>query len=143
LQLLRSGWTGLKPAAKLKCGVCRYRQHGGRLSDAAEGLGRRKAKSATDKLIHLLGDNNMVVRAYAAEALGNIGEEKAAGPLIKLLGDTMAKKPKGPIITEEWGEDADTAVAALIKITCTNFAYDAVMWNTWEAEKKSDHNAHR
>jgi hypothetical protein len=105
-------------------------------SDAAEALGRRKARSATDKLIHLLDDKNMVVRAYAAEALGNIGEEKATGPLIKLLGDTLAKKPKSDISTEGWGEDADADVSALIKITGTNFAYDVVKWNVWEAEKK-------
>jgi HEAT repeat protein len=106
-------------------------------SDAAEALGRRKARSATDKLIQLLGDNHMVVRAYAAQALGNIGEEKATGPLIKLLGDTMANEPKDGYSTEEWGEDADAAVAALNTITGTNFGFDAAKWSAWEAEKKS------
>jgi HEAT repeat protein len=109
-------------------------------SVAADALGRRKARSATDKLIYLLGDNDMVVRGTAAEALGNIGESKATVPLIKLLGDTLAKRPKGPYSTEDWGEDAESAVSALIRITGTNFGFDVIKWNAWEAERKASQN---
>jgi HEAT repeat protein len=48
-------------------------------------LGRLKATGAADKLLASLGDSNPAVRAFAAEALGNIREVRALVPLRDLV----------------------------------------------------------
>lgn len=48
---------------------------------------RRAAKRAVEPLIHALEDEAYDVRYLAAQALGEIGDNRAVGPLIKLLKD--------------------------------------------------------
>lgn len=54
---------------------------------AAEGLGRLKAKNAVQPLIKLLTHPDIVLRARAAWALGEIGDSQATASLFMLLGD--------------------------------------------------------
>ncbi|MDB6112058.1 MAG: hypothetical protein JWR69_3808 [Pedosphaera sp.] len=105
---------------------------------AAESLGRRKAKEATAALIAALRDPEMGVRAQAAGALGEIGAEAAVRPLVALLEDSLAKKPKGPYTTWEWGQDVDAAAFALKQMTGEGFAFDTSKWEKWLAEAKTE-----
>lgn len=50
-------------------------------------LGEMKAQEAVSALINCLGNVSGTVRASAARALGNIGDNTAAGPLMERFGD--------------------------------------------------------
>ena len=68
-------------------------------------------ESAVEPLIAALEDRRWVVRAYAAEALGKIGDKRAVKPLIQALKD--------------WDEGVCNAAAwALRKMTGKNFGAD-------------------
>jgi HEAT repeat protein len=73
-------------------------------------LGTTKGAAVT----MLKGDES--IRAYAARALGRIGDEGAIDPLIEALKDEDAQKP---------------AAEALKKITKQDFGTDAAKWEAW------------
>lgn len=105
---------------------------------AAQSLGKRKAREATAALIVALRDPEMWVRAHAASALGEIGDKAAVRPLIELMEDSNAKKPSGPIIKGEWGEDINEAALALKQITGEDFSFDTSKWRKWFADARTD-----
>ncbi|MHC4597446.1 MAG: HEAT repeat domain-containing protein [Planctomycetota bacterium] len=76
-------------------------------------LGTSPAAGAT----LLTGDES--VKAYAARALGRIGEKEAVEPLIGALKDENAKS---------------AAAEALKKITKQDFGDDAAQWAAWHAK---------
>ena len=73
---------------------------------------------AVEPLIRALGDRKWVVRAYAAEALGKIGDERAVEPLIAALRDNDATV-------------RSIAAKALERITGQNFGSNYVKWRRW------------
>jgi HEAT repeats len=102
--------------------------------EAAETLGKWKAKEATGSLIRALGDSEMWVRAQAAAALGEIRAEAAVKPLIDLIDRVGRAAPQAPVSTTSYGQDARAAAFALKQITGKDFGLDMQKWNTWLAE---------
>jgi HEAT repeat protein/protein-S-isoprenylcysteine O-methyltransferase Ste14 len=64
----------------------RSAKHRGEMRTAAASLAQMKGE-AVDSLITLLGDENLYIRWYCANALGTVRSEKIVEPLIRLLDD--------------------------------------------------------
>jgi TIR domain/HEAT repeats len=82
--------------------------------EAAETLGKLKAKVAVTALIEALRDNQSSVRGPAAVALGQIGDKRAVAELIRSLYDEEYVRERA---AEALGELRDTrAIPELVKI---------------------------
>ncbi len=53
--------------------------------EAAKALGELQAQQATEALICALKDQDLIVRYWAADSLGKIGDERAIAPLVEAL----------------------------------------------------------
>lgn len=55
---------------------------------SASFLAQEKHKHSLEPLIGALNDSDIIVRIYAAEALGNLGDQRALSPLFEALTNT-------------------------------------------------------
>jgi hypothetical protein len=102
--------------------------------DAARTLGEKKLLCSVPFLIKALEEKNQYVRAWAAWALGEIGDESAVGPLVRALEkyDALSKsdyfQQETKCLTEIY--------LALEELTGEKFGLDLAKWkNYWQVLK--------